>query len=75
MVIPDSLCLRLKTMWLLCWEEEVTWDKVTISVDGCIIFDADMDNLVLVVGGFDRTTPALNTNSRLYPLWTFITFV
>lgn len=38
----------------------VVWDDVTISADGCMIFDADLDNLAIVIGSFGDTISSTN---------------
>jgi len=74
-VIPGQPVFEIKDhVAIMRWEEEVTWDKVTISADGCIIFDADMDNLVLVVGAFDRTISSTEHKFTVLPSTDLITF-
>lgn len=49
----------------LTFAQDMVWKSVTVKADGCMIYDATLDNLALVVVAFDETVSSTNDSFTL----------
>lgn len=75
MILNKPVFSESEDVAIMDFPGEVTWNNVSISAAGCLIYDKTLDNLAIAVGSFGSTITSTNDKFTLEPSADLIKFI